>query len=55
MKEFWFLYESHNHGKCQGSYNHEEEFIQIDVSMGNVKTNSNGRRGKKEHVTRRIL
>jgi hypothetical protein len=30
----------------QGSYNHEEEFKGLHVSMGNVKTKCNGRRGK---------
>jgi hypothetical protein len=38
-----------------GSYNHEEEIIVFHVSMGNVKTWSNGRRGGKELVTMRSL
>jgi hypothetical protein len=28
----------------QGSYNHEEEVIGLHVIMGNVETESNGRR-----------
>jgi hypothetical protein len=39
----------------QGSYNHEEEFIGLHVSMGNVETKSNGRRDKHEPVTMRSL
>jgi hypothetical protein len=38
-----------------GYYIHEEEIICLHVSMGNVETNSNGRRGKKELVTMRSL
>jgi hypothetical protein len=30
----------------QGSYSHEEEFIGLHVSMGNVETKSNGRRDR---------
>jgi hypothetical protein len=40
---------------AQGSYNHEEEFRGLHVSMGNVETESNGRRGRKEPVTMRSL
>jgi hypothetical protein len=29
---------------AQGSYNHEEEIRGLHVSMGNVETESNGRR-----------
>jgi hypothetical protein len=32
----------------QGSYSHEEEFIGLHVSMGNVETESNGRRDRLE-------
>jgi len=39
----------------QGYYNHEDEFKVIHVSMGNVKMESNTRRGKHEPVTMRIL
>jgi hypothetical protein len=39
----------------QGSYNHKEEFKGQHVSMGNVETESNGRRGMDESVTMRIL
>jgi hypothetical protein len=39
----------------QGSYNHEEELIGLDVSMGNVETKSNGRRDKHNPVTTRSL
>jgi hypothetical protein len=39
----------------QGSYNHEEEFIGLHVSMGNVETKSNGRREREEFVTMRSL
>jgi hypothetical protein len=40
---------------AQGSYNHEEEVIGLHVSMGNVETESNGRRGRQEPVTMRSL
>jgi hypothetical protein len=39
----------------QGYYNHEEEFRGLHVSMGNVETKSNGRRGRHEPITMRIL
>jgi hypothetical protein len=39
----------------QGSYSHEEEFRELDVSMGNAKTDSNGRRDRHEPITMRIL
>jgi hypothetical protein len=40
----------------QGSYNHEEEFIGLHVSIGNVlETESNGKRDRKELVTMRIM
>jgi hypothetical protein len=41
----------HDHG----SYIHEEEVIGLHVSMGNSKTNSNGRKGKHESVTMKIM
>jgi hypothetical protein len=31
----------------QGSYSHEEEFIGLHVSMGNVESECNGRRNMK--------
>jgi len=34
----------------QGSYNHEDEIRGLHVSMGNVETESNGRRSKMDHV-----
>jgi hypothetical protein len=40
---------------AQGSYSHEEEFIGLHVSMGNVEIDSNGRRDRQKHVTMRIL
>lgn len=40
---------------AQGSYIHGGEFRGIHVSMGNVETESNGRREKREHVTMRSL
>jgi hypothetical protein len=40
---------------AQGSYNHEEEIIGLHVSMGNVETESNGRRDRQEPVTMRSL
>jgi hypothetical protein len=40
---------------AKGSYSHEEEIRGLNVSMGNVETESNGRRDKKEPVTMRIL
>jgi hypothetical protein len=36
-------------------YNHEEEVKFLHVIMGNTKTESNGRRGRKELVTMRNL
>jgi hypothetical protein len=39
----------------QGSYNHEEEFIVLHVSMGNVETKSNGRRSRHEPINMRSL
>jgi hypothetical protein len=36
---------------AQGSYNREEENIGLHVSMGNVDTDSNGRRDMQERVT----
>ena len=36
-------------------YNHEEEIIGLHVSMGNVETESNGRRDRQELVTMRSL
>jgi len=39
----------------QGSYSHEEEFIGLHISMGNVKTDSNGRRDRKDPITMRSL
>jgi hypothetical protein len=38
-----------------GSYNHEEEVIGLHVNMGNVETESNGRRDGQEPVTMRNL
>jgi hypothetical protein len=40
---------------AQGSYSHEEEFRGLHVSMGNVETESNGRRDRQEPVTMRSL
>jgi hypothetical protein len=40
---------------AQGSCSQEEEFIGLHVSMGNVETNFNGRRGREEHVNMRSL
>jgi hypothetical protein len=40
---------------AQGSYNHGEEFIGLHINMGNVETESNGRRDRKEPVTMRSL
>jgi hypothetical protein len=40
---------------AQGYYSHEEEIIGLHVIMGNYETKSNGRRGRKEPVTMRIL
>jgi hypothetical protein len=40
---------------AQGSYNHEEEIRGLHVSMGNVETESNGRRDRQEPVTMRSL
>jgi hypothetical protein len=34
----------------QGSYSHEEEFIGLHVSMGNVETESNGRRDQERSM-----
>jgi hypothetical protein len=39
----------------QGSYSHEEEFIGLHVSMGNVDMESNGRRDMQEPITMRSL
>jgi hypothetical protein len=39
----------------KGYYSHEEEIIGLHVNMGNAKTESNGRRDRKELVTMRIL
>jgi hypothetical protein len=39
----------------QGSYSHDEEVVGLHVSMGNDETESNGRKGMKEHATMRIL
>jgi hypothetical protein len=39
----------------QGSYNHEEDIRGMHVNMGNVETESNGRRGGQELVTIRSL
>ena len=39
------------HGSCS----HEEEVIGLHVSMGNVVTESNGRRDRQEPVTMIIL
>jgi hypothetical protein len=39
----------------QGSYSYEEEFRVMHVSMGNVETESNGGRDRKEPITMRIL
>jgi hypothetical protein len=38
---------------AQGSYSHEEEFIGLHVSMGNVETESNERR--QESITMRSM
>jgi hypothetical protein len=40
---------------AQGSYNHGEEFRGLHISMGNVETESNGRRDRQEPVTMRSL
>jgi hypothetical protein len=40
---------------AQGSYNHEEEVRGLHVNMGNVETESNGRRDRQEPVTMRSL
>ena len=40
---------------AQGSYNHEEEIIGLNVGMGSVEKDSNGRRDRKDHVTMRSL
>jgi hypothetical protein len=40
---------------AQGYYNHEEEIIGLHVNMGNVETESNGRRDRQEPVTMRSL
>jgi hypothetical protein len=40
---------------AQGSYNDEEEFKGLHVNMGNVETNSNGRRDGKDPITMSIL
>jgi hypothetical protein len=40
---------------AQGSYNHEKEFRGIHVNMGNIETKSNGRRGRHEPITMRII
>jgi hypothetical protein len=37
------------------SYSNEEEFIGMHVNMGNVDTESNGRRDRQEPVTMRSL
>jgi hypothetical protein len=39
----------------QGYYSHEEEITSMHVIMGNVETNSNGIRDRKEPVTMRSL
>jgi hypothetical protein len=39
----------------QGSYNDEEEIRGVHVSMGKVEAESNGRRGKQDPITMRIL
>jgi hypothetical protein len=40
---------------ARGYYSHEEEIIGLHVSMGNAKTESNGRRDGQEPVTMRRL
>jgi hypothetical protein len=40
---------------AHGSYIHEEEVKVLHISMGNVETKSNGRRGKQEPVNMRSL
>jgi hypothetical protein len=40
---------------AQGYYNHEEEVRGLHVSMGNVDTESNERRGMREPINMRIL
>jgi methyl coenzyme M reductase gamma subunit len=40
---------------AQGSYSHQEEIKGLHVSMENVETESNGRRGMQEYVTMRSL
>jgi hypothetical protein len=40
---------------AHGSYNHEEEIIDIHVSMENGEIESNGRRDRQELVTMRSL
>jgi hypothetical protein len=39
----------------QGNYSHEEEIIGFHISMGNAKTEYNGRRDRHELVTIRIM
>jgi predicted thioesterase len=39
----------------QQSYDHDEEIIGLHVNMGNVETESNGRKDRKETVTMRSL
>jgi hypothetical protein len=39
----------------KGSYSYDKEIKGLHVRMGNVETDSNGRIGRKEPVTMRIL
>jgi hypothetical protein len=39
----------------QGSYNHEEEFRGLHVSIGNFEIDSNGIKDRHEPITMRIL
>jgi hypothetical protein len=40
---------------AQGSYSHEEECEVININMGNVETESSGRRDTQEPVTMRRI
>jgi hypothetical protein len=40
---------------AQGYYTHEEEVRGLHINMGNVETESNGRRGRHEPVIMRSL
>jgi hypothetical protein len=40
---------------AQGSYNHEEQFRGMHISIGNAEIESNGRRDRQEPITMRSL